>query len=146
MSVHFSAFSLIGLRIPEDTPALHQLIRERGCNHEIQPENKFCSICGKPAWVETTTQLDIEHLSGVQQELVVKYGNSDLFGKTGCDVYITLPRWFVGNVGDNERDHIMISAPDILPQVVRDQLKAILEPFNLWNDNWFGWWIVMTWG
>lgn len=64
----YSAYAKVayGLVIDLTELSLLQKQKKRGCSHSLESKNaKFCSECGKPAWVEAPSSIleDIETIS-----------------------------------------------------------------------------------
>jgi hypothetical protein len=126
-----SAYALIGVRIND-----YELKEERdvrGCQHAIEMGAKFCSTCGKQAFVkeeyliegfdECKETLDGFKIVRVREHAYVCYLCSD------------------ANNYSNDKSRIPLNVNDI--KNAKEKLKSVLEPRGLWKESEFGLWAVL---
>jgi len=55
MGLDVSTYVVYGKLVPRSV--VRPVIRSRGCNHQSDVSQNFCSVCGKPVWIETETSI-----------------------------------------------------------------------------------------
>ena len=120
------ARAIIGVKLPR---APYEEVKERGCKHPISKGKKFCGECGAKSWVSESHPLFDED--------ECKIGDFEFLEGGSCDD----PDYYVG-VCALETSDCMYGPPGVLGDfsgvdvgLLRCQLKALLEPIGLWEDN-----------
>lgn len=143
MSVSSYGISLIGASVPISKLILQDDVR--GCEHWQSSFGNFCATCGKPTWL--TRREFIPQFSLDDDESDATLGGLPVFFpiflEDGCKVAIvTVSECFVQSCGDHgEENYKRTKIPLDLTQI-KDQIKSVLSPLKLWNENSFGLWSI----
>lgn len=127
MSCSVYARGIIGVKLPR--PPFKE-VKERGCEHALS-EKEFCGTCGSKSWVAKPQALFDEDDCTVGKFRLLEGGNADnpdyyvgIFPThTDADCMYGHPGEFVGD----------LSGLDV--GLLKSQLKALLEPLDLWVDD-----------
>lgn len=122
-----SSFVIIGLMVDNDK--LYTTKKERQCNCEVKNiENMmYCFKCGKPAMKKVKVPIP----AMVDYEI----GGFSVHSINDCHI-ISIPDTYKTN-DDYSMNMVKISESW---DEVKENMKSVLEPLGLWNDNDFGVW------
>ena len=118
---------------------------ERGCEHRVT-KAKHCSKCGKPMWVEGMKRLiDIPNLD-----------EDSFFGGLIGDFDLERPNsemdaLFVGRKFDGRKNgsydyptEFKVDLPQRKVSEIKKALREFLEPYGLWDEKQFGFWVLLN--
>ena len=143
MGVGYTAYVFVGMKLDENK--LYRTKRARGCGH-LETIGRFCGTCGKPMWKELRSFLptvdcpyadtvecslsEIRSVAGLKLVLGTSYGNGEYESVfvAGAEVM---------RVVDNDKLPVLDLAE------VRGNMRRVLEPVGLWDDDAFGVWCVL---
>jgi hypothetical protein len=121
MGADFYASGLIGCEVTGQTETVTW---KPSCEHNPLQTKQFCADCGKPVkLVEIKTPLP------------------------GLEAAIKAAGLSVASTTDGEREFVGLKAGSTddatctrIPDDIKDKVRAVLEPFNLWDEKSFGLW------
>jgi hypothetical protein len=133
MSVDYSALTVVGVKINRaDLSEKHEV---RGCAHEVPSDATYCPTCGKKIKNIVVAPLPIfEKGNG-------KVGPFDAIDSRTSDglvvgVVLGLSGGYCGSFNYYDPTKLDI-------QKTKAELKALLEPYDLFKENSFGLWTVL---
>lgn len=134
MGLKLTVCTVVGVEVAKTAFYIKGTTRERGCKHPLPSEVKFCPQCGEPAWLEQT---DKEPLP-LYDEDGETFAGLDVFPDQYGDED---QRFFVGTATmmDAYEGIPEMLSPDIVEET-KQQLKTVLEPLDLWDEDKFGIW------
>lgn len=135
MGVDYTVCTVVGIEIDKSSFFTTGQTRERGCEHPLLDEAKFCPDCGKQAWVEKSTKEplplydeDDETFAGLDVVYDQRYEEDNT-------------RFFVGvsTQMDMQCGIPKMMAPSVVEET-KQKIQAALKPLGLWDESKFGIW------
>ena len=117
---------------------------KRGCSHSVPENDKFCSECGRPNWVEDVPDLSVYEV----MDDIFKGSLGEEFGyryTTDQEEYVVVVERFCSSQLDLNYGPTLncISIPsDEEVKIIKAKLMELLEPLGLWDENQFGIWNI----
>lgn len=144
MSTSFYAKALIGIEVDVDRLIKIDLIRGCSCKEPPEKSMKFCSNCGRKAWIKSESSINGFDLN---KSLFSGFNVVTIYGLDTEDKHFyCIERLFIVGAGA-ETGNICYGGPTMcsLPENISDikeELKKILEPIGFWDESKFGLWAI----
>ncbi len=140
MGADYSAYAVIGVRLNPDDFITESEKTVAGCGHKH--DSKFCPDCGAPKSRKTTKTVDL-----LEEEVWCdddKWNGLDLvFGTDHKEVYLgVVCQGSYSNAGPID-SFMGLKADGSEVSAIREKLKNVLEPLDLWYHGDFGLWSVL---
>lgn len=133
MSVSYWCYAAIGVKI--DPKKLMRMEIVRNCHCETEPTGKYCSNCGKEAFEEIETPIEIFE----DQETILGY--KVIYGTDHKESIIAA---FEARAKDfyEDKKKSFQQLPDNLKEI-REKMRDSLGPLGLWDEKKFGLWSIL---
>ncbi len=125
MGYDATAQTIIGVKINEKH--LYENKPVRCCQHP-EKDSKFCSECGKPMWKDCQVRKDFYDDDNVVSEV---FNLVELQHADWC---------FIGLVAESGSQGAPVKQTITDIEFVKQELKEVLEPLGLWEEESFGIW------
>lgn len=153
MSIAYSSYALIGVKI--DASKLRTTKRIRGCKHKIKDieKKKFCDECGAKTFKEKDTLIP-QFNDGEEDDLdcdkfpcnqslcgypIIHLGSD--YGEMGGDAYVAA-LWICDDDYNDPNKNLMKIPKNI--DEIRTKMRDTLGPIGFWDEKKFGLWAVQT--
>lgn len=136
MSVSYSAYALIGVRVP--VARFYHQVPIRSCAHEFDSAYHYCPICGKPAsQYARVPMLDTSHeaLQGLHVIAPTPISGEPQY------VYIA-DQYAQTDWNESAGQMPLPTGAEVLAAYAK--MRAVLEPVGLWDGTQFRLWVVLN--
>jgi len=162
MSTSYRAMALVGVKLPleSDLPRLQKSVRKKAFPHNFPDDenHKFDPKTGNPLWLNEFELTDSDEPSVVYQvddycdvDLVagqkVLKGDEDLGLIESEDDFSDSVFYYGVILKTGSSDNCEYAAFMALPNIdaLKEKIRKILEPLNLWDESKFGLYSILTW-
>lgn len=141
MSVSYSSYAVIGVKIDPKKLVITEKVRNCSCEVKNIEKKKFCSSCGKKVFVEEDTYIPQYDDDAHKKDFPFYYslcGFPLIYNTDNIDAFVA----FICCECDDYNDNPFSDLSNINIEEVKTKMREKLEPMGLWNEENFGLWAV----